>query len=146
MSVRLTPGRLSVARAYAALADPKSGGVVLFVGRVRPDRRRGRAVSSLFYEAHTSVARSSMATMEAAARGRPGVRQVLLWHRTGDVPVGEPSVIVGVGAAHRAEAFEVCRSLIDELKSTVPIWKTDRARPARRRPRSPRPRARGSTD
>jgi molybdopterin synthase catalytic subunit len=146
VSVRLTSGRLSIARAYATLADPKSGGVVLFVGRVRPDRRRGGEVSSLFYEAHTTVAESAMTALEAAARRRPGVRQVLLWHRTGDVPVGEPSVIVGVGAAHRAEAFEACRSLIDELKSTVPIWKTDRARPARRRPRSPRPRARGSTD
>jgi molybdopterin synthase catalytic subunit len=28
-----------------------------------------------------------------------------------------------VSAEHRREAFEVCHALIDEFKSTVPIWK-----------------------
>ncbi|HEY6238746.1 MAG TPA: molybdenum cofactor biosynthesis protein MoaE, partial [Thermoplasmata archaeon] len=61
----------------------------------------------------------------------------------GDLEVGAVSVIVGAAAPHRADAFEGCRFLIDALKRDVPIWKSDRVRPARRpRPRRARPRAR----
>jgi len=34
--------------------------------------------------------------------------------------------VVGVCAAHRGEAIDACRDLIDELKATVPIWKHQR--------------------
>jgi molybdopterin synthase catalytic subunit len=63
--------------------------------------------------------------------------RVVLWHRVGDVPVGEPSVIVGVATGHRAEAFAAARFMIDRLKVTLPVWKsarTGRATPARRAP------------
>ena len=44
-------------------------------------------------------------------------------HRVGDLAVGDLAVVVGVSCPHRAEAFEAGRALIDELKTTVPIWK-----------------------
>jgi molybdopterin synthase catalytic subunit len=31
--------------------------------------------------------------------------------------------VTAVACPHRAEAFDACRALIDELKQTVPIWK-----------------------
>jgi molybdopterin synthase catalytic subunit len=46
-------------------------------------------------------------------------------HRTGEVPVGEASVVIVVATPHRGEAFTICRWLIDELKTRVPIWKRD---------------------
>ena len=75
-------------------------------------------------------------TLERSVRRRFGARRVVLWHRVGRLRVGEVSVIVGAAYAHRAEAFAAARYLIEELKAVVPIWKTERARPARR----PRPR------
>jgi hypothetical protein len=39
--------------------------------------------------------------------------------------VGETSVLIVVASAHRAQAFEACRWLIDTLKKTVPIWKKE---------------------
>ena len=44
-------------------------------------------------------------------------------HRVGDLAVGDLAVVVAVSCAHRGEAFDACRALIDELKATVPIWK-----------------------
>ena len=32
-------------------------------------------------------------------------------------------MVVAASCAHRAEAFEACRALIDRLKHEVPIWK-----------------------
>jgi molybdopterin synthase catalytic subunit len=47
-------------------------------------------------------------------------------HRVGDLAIGDAAVIVGASAAHRGEAFDACRALIDDLKASVPIWKHQR--------------------
>ena len=132
MSVRLVRRPLSVAAAHAALADPRAGGVTVFVGRVRPDRAGRRTVYALFYEAHEGPALSALARIEAEARRRFGLTGAILWHRLGTLPVGAASVIVGAAAPHRAASLRAARFLIDRLKSEVPIWKTDRARSVRR--------------
>jgi molybdopterin synthase catalytic subunit len=141
MSVRLARGALSIAAAMSALDGQDLGGVVLFAGRVRSDRVGGGRVHALFYEADAALAAQALEGLERSARRRFGARRVVLWHRLGVVPVGQVSVIVGAACGHRAQAFEAARFLIEELKSSVPIWKSDRARPARPRPRrrSPRP-------
>lgn len=145
MSVRLTTRPLSVAAAMRALEGPGLGGVVLFAGRVRPDRGRGGRVIALDYEAHGPLARARLAELERSVRARFGARRVVLWHRLGRVGVDEVSVIVGAACAHRARAFDAARFLIEDLKATVPIWKTDRARPGRRpRQRPARARARSA--
>jgi molybdopterin synthase catalytic subunit len=51
---------------------------------------------------------------------------VALLHRTGDLGIGEASVIVACSAPHRAEAFDACRHGIERLKGDVPIWKKER--------------------
>jgi len=145
LSVRLTRGRLSVPAAMRELAGDKLGGVVVFAGRVRPDRRgRGRVVA-LEYEAHRALALAALSRLDRRARRRFGAERVVLWHRLGRVPVGEASVIVGVATGHRAPAFAASRFLIEQLKATVPIWKLERAPPARPRRSRPGGRAGRST-
>lgn len=136
MTVRLDRRRLSYAAALRALEGPGLGGIVVFVGRVRPDRTSRGQVVALDYEAHVPLARSALSDLEQRARKRFGVQRVVLWHRTGRVPVDEASVVVGVAAGHRAEAFAAARFLIERLKAEAPIWKAERARSARR-PRRP---------
>jgi molybdopterin synthase catalytic subunit len=133
VSVVLSRRPLSVARAYAALEGPTAGGITVFVGRVRPDRLGPRRVTALFYEAHAAPAIARLEAIERTARRRFGLTGAVLWHRLGTLPVGTASVIVGAAAPHRDASFRAARYLIDRLKSEVPIWKTDRARPARRR-------------
>lgn len=135
MTIRLTHARISVAAALKELAGDELGGVVVFAGRVRPDRLGRHRVDALDYEAHLDLARTALTKLDRAARRRFGAKKVVLWHRLGRVPVGETSVIVGVATGHRAPAFAASRFLIERLKATVPIWKADRSPPARR-PRS----------
>ena len=47
-------------------------------------------------------------------------------HRVGELAIGELAVVAAVAAAHRGEAFDACRELIDVLKASVPIWKHQR--------------------
>ena len=141
MSVRLSARPISVEKATAELFGPGLGGVVIFAGRVRADPSRAGRVVALDYEVHRAPALQRLERIATIARRRFGARRVVLWHRVGLVPVGEVSVIAGAACPHRARAFAAARYLIEELKVTVPIWKTDRARRGRR-PR-PRPRRAG---
>jgi len=141
-SIRLSRSPLSYQAAARELGGTALGGLVLFAGRVRPDpTARGRVVA-LDYDADRAPAIRRLREIADLARRRYGARRVVLWHRIGLVRAGEVSVIAGAACGHRREAFAAARFLIDELKASVPIWKTERARPARRRPRPPRP-ARG---
>jgi molybdopterin synthase catalytic subunit len=133
-SLRLSSRPLSLGAAARALSGPNLGGVVLFAGRVRAERSRAGDVIALDYEVHLPPAMRVLRELERTARRKYGVQRVVLWHRVGRVPVDEISVIVGAAAGHRAPAFSAARFLIDRLKKTVPIWKTERAR----RPRATR--------
>lgn len=46
-------------------------------------------------------------------------------HYKGELPVGGISVIIAVSAPHRAETFEACRYVIEELKLRAPVWKQE---------------------
>lgn len=137
MSIRLTSDPISLAAAMKELKAPGLGGIVVFAGRVRPDRSRTGRVIALEYDAHPAPALRRLRELERIARRRFGAERTVLWHRVGVVPVDRISVIVGAACVHRGPAFAATRYLIDALKTTVPIWKTDRersSRPPRRRP------------
>ena len=104
-----------------AVRDPRAGAVATFIGYVR-EQDHGRAVSALDYSSHDTAAEVLQALAERLAE-RPGVVRLGAVHRVGHCEIGDIAVIAAVAAVHRAEAFEVCRELIDTLKRTVPIWK-----------------------
>jgi molybdopterin synthase catalytic subunit len=135
VEVRLSRRPLSVPAAARALAGPGLGGLALFVGRVRPDRGPGGRVVAIDYEVDRALGERRLREIAAIARRRYGAERLVLWHRVGRVPVGAAAVIVGAACGHRASAFAAARFLIEELKRSVPIWKTERARSERRRPR-----------
>jgi molybdopterin synthase catalytic subunit len=119
LDIRETP--LSLDEVFTAVRDPGAGGVALFVGTVRRVDD-GRQVDRLAYSSHpTAVDRlHEVATRIAEECDVVALAAV---HRVGDLAVGDLAVVVAASAAHRAEAFEAGRRLIDELKSEVPIWK-----------------------
>ena len=112
--------------AIAASVDhPGAGGIAIFSGVVR-NQTDGRAVKFLEYEAHAPMAEAKMREIGQTIRGRwPGVKRVAMLHRIGRLEIGESSVLIGVSAAHRGEAFAACQYAIDTLKSTVPVWKKE---------------------
>ena len=102
----------------------EDGAVVVFDGIVR-NNSRGRQTLHLDYEAYEEMAARQLDELASAARSSFGVRGVTIVHRLGRLMVGETSVLIVVASAHRAQAFEACRWLIDTLKKTVPIWKKE---------------------
>ncbi|WP_129840659.1 molybdenum cofactor biosynthesis protein MoaE [Streptomyces sp. RFCAC02] len=122
IAIRDTP--LSVDEVLAAVADPAAGGTAFFSGTVRDhDGPPGHpAVTSLDYSAHPGAQRALREVAERVAADFP-VRAVAAVHRVGPLAVGDTAVVVAVACAHRGEAFEACRRLIDDLKREVPIWK-----------------------
>ena len=106
--------------------DSAAGGVVTFEGAVRPevDDTHGDLLR-LDYDAYDVMALQQLRNLCEQARQRWSVRRMAVLHRIGSVPPGELAVIVAVACAHRAEAFDACRWLIDTLKKDVPIWKKD---------------------
>ena len=119
VAIRDTP--LSVDEVIAAVADPAAGGLAVFIGTVR-DVDGGKPVDVLGYSAHPS-AEEQMRTLCESIVERFPVVAVAAVHRVGDLAVGDLAVVVAAACAHRGEAFEAARALIDELKATVPIWK-----------------------
>jgi molybdopterin synthase catalytic subunit len=121
----LTTEPLALEPVYAFLFDPAAGGVVVFTGTVR-DHAEGRSVTGLTYEVFAEEAEARLAELaDEVASTWPSVHAVWMTHRSGALTVGEPSVVVGVSAEHRAEAFAAARYGIDTLKETVPIWKQE---------------------
>jgi molybdopterin synthase catalytic subunit len=107
-----------------ALDDRSCGGLAVFEGRVR-DHNEGRAVASLEYECYEPMALLQMEAIRRAALQRWGLGKAMIVHRVGAIPIGEGAVWIGAMAPHRAEAFEACRFMIDEVKVKVPIWKRE---------------------
>lgn len=123
-SFRVLTSPLDVGAATAAVSAPDVGGIDLFLGVVR-DHNDGRAVTLLEYHAYVSMAEKEMQRIAEEIAGElPGVRLAAL-HRIGSLSVGDLAVVCAAGAAHRGEAFEACRRLIDRIKARVPIWKRE---------------------
>jgi molybdopterin synthase catalytic subunit/molybdopterin converting factor small subunit len=108
----------------AAVKQGEDGAVVVFDGIVR-NNTRGRRTLCLVYEAYEEMALRLMQGLAKEAIAERGVRGVTIVHRLGRLQVGETSVLIVVASAHRAQAFEACRWIIDTLKKTVPIWKKE---------------------
>ena len=122
--VRLVSDRIDAESLIATAKRAEDGAVVVFDGIVR-NHSRGRKTLYLDYEAYEEMALKQMRALAAEARARFGVRAVSLVHRLGRLTIGETSVLIVVSSAHRAQAFDACRWLIDTLKKTVPIWKKE---------------------
>lgn len=119
----LTSGVIDLAGLSRAVEGPGAGAVVTFAGNVR-DNARGRRVLYLEYEGYAPLAEKQLSALAAEAEGRWEVK-CAVQHRLGRLEIGECSVGVAVASAHRGEAFEACRWLMDTLKETVPIWKRE---------------------
>lgn len=119
VDLRETP--LDVAEVLAALDDAASGGLTLFVGRVR-DHDHGLGVRGLEYSAHPTALDALRGVCDSVAE-EYDVRGVAAVHRLGHLEIGDIAVVIATTAAHRGEAFAASRALIDTLKAEVPIWK-----------------------
>lgn len=121
---RLVDTDIDAAALRAELGDDAAGAYVAFEGIVR-NHNDGRAVLRLEYEAYPALAQREGDAIAREAAERFDILGAACVHRTGPLEIGGMAVWVGVIAAHRGEAFDACRYIIDEVKRRVPIWKRE---------------------
>ena len=114
----LGPEPIDLADLVSRVGDPGAGGIATFLGVTRE-------VPELEYEAYDEMAVAKLAELAEKILARDQVFGVAVAHRTGTVPLGEASVGIAVAGAHRDQAFDGARDLIDLLKEQVPIWKVE---------------------
>ena len=124
LDVRLLDKGMSVGEALAAFnaAHEEAGGVVSFLGKVRPEGDV-RALELTHYEPLTLPGMEKLADN---AQTRFHLDGALVWHRTGVMTPGEAIVLVATAARHRRNAFEAADFLMDHLKSAAWFWKRER--------------------
>lgn len=118
----VTDAPLDVAAHLAAVDDPARGAVTTFIGRVRDhDPDAAASVVGLEYSAHPDAEATLRLLAGRASAGTDAV--VAVSHRRGRLGVGDAAVVIAVAAPHRAEAFDVCRAIIEDIKRELPVWK-----------------------
>ena len=115
---RVTGERLSLDALAHRVRDPRAGALVTFQGVTRE-------VELLEYEAYVEMAEERIAAIVVETIERHELCAAACEHRTGAVPLSEPSVTVAASAPHRGEAFAGAREIIDRVKAEAPIWKKE---------------------
>lgn len=120
----LTEGPIRLDPLIDQVRAPDRGGIAIFLGLVR-DHHQGKGVLGLDYSAYGPMAEQVTAEIVREAEGRGSRVAVVVQHRIGSLTIGDTAVAVVAAAAHRGEAFDACRYVIEELKKRVPVWKRE---------------------
>ena len=115
---------LSLDTIMAEVADDGAGAIATFSGTAR-NRSRDRNVLYLDYEAYEGMAEEMMEKLASELKQKYDIKKISIHHRTGRVNIGEPSVLIAVSGAHRADTLAACKDAIDTLKGDVPLWKKE---------------------
>jgi len=126
MPVRVQTSDFDAGREIAALraGDARVGAVASFIGTVR-DLSDATAVSGLTLEHYPGMTEKALEAILADARARFDIFDGLVIHRVGELKPTDQIVLVVVTSAHRGDAFDACRFLMDYLKTKAPFWKRE---------------------
>ena len=126
MTVRITTEDFDAGREIAALRgnDRRVGAIASFIGTVR-DVNEGASVSAMTLEHYPGMTEKALDAIVEEARGRFDIYEALVIHRVGDLEPCDQIVLVAVTSAHRGDAFDACRFIMDYLKTRAPFWKRE---------------------
>lgn len=112
-------------RIYRWLSEHHSvGATTLFVGKVR-EMNLGDSVSGLYLEHYPAMTKKALQEIVDEARSRWDLQRVAVIHRIGQLNTGDEIVLVGVGSAHRGDAYHANEFIMDYLKTCAPFWKRE---------------------
>lgn len=94
----------------------------IFLGQVRSDLMDNKLVNAIEYSCYESMAEEIFHQIRESAFGKFKITCMHIYHSVGVVSAGKICLFVFVSAGHRAEAFEACRWIVEEIKKSVPIW------------------------
>jgi len=102
----------------------KYGATAVFVGTMR-DFNDGDDVKEMFLEHYPGMTEKHLENICAQATAEHGLLESLVVHKVGTIKTNDPIVLVAVWTAHRKQAFEACREIMEDLKSKAPFWKKE---------------------
>ena len=126
MPVRIQTDDFDLSREVAQLrgSDARVGAVASFIGTVR-DVNAAASVSALTLEHYPGMTEQALEAIVAQARERFAIIEALVVHRVGPLLPTDQIVLVAVTSAHRGDAFDACRFIMDYLKTRAPFWKKE---------------------
>ncbi len=100
------------------------GATASFVGSMR-DFNINESVSHMTLEHYPAMTQHYLDKLCQQCKQKFELDDCLIVHRFGDIRPGEPIVLTAAWSAHRAQAFDACRFLMEELKARAPFWKKE---------------------
>jgi len=101
------------------------GATASFVGTMR-DFNEGDRIERMTLEHYPGMTEKHLRSICQTAGEKWTLLDLLVMHRVGVIEVGEPIVLVAVWSAHRGDAFDACRFIMEDLKHTAPFWKKEK--------------------
>lgn len=126
MAVRVQTDDFDVGREIAVLrgSDPRVGAVATFIGTVR-DVNDASTVTAMTLEHYPGMTEKALVAIVDEARARFSIVDASVIHRVGALLPTDQIVLVAVTSAHRGDAFDACRFIMDILKTRAPFWKKE---------------------
>jgi molybdopterin synthase catalytic subunit len=126
VTVRIATEDFDAGREIATLRanDRRVGAVASFIGTVR-DVNDGASVSAMTLEHYPGMTEKALLAIVDEARTRFDILDALVIHRVGELAPTDQIVLVAVTSAHRGDAFDACRFIMDYLKTRAPFWKRE---------------------
>jgi len=94
----------------------------IFLGQVRSDIKDNKTVKAIEYSAYEEMAEDKFFEIREAAFSKYNLICMHIYHSIGVVEAGEICLFVFVSSKHRKDVFEACQYIVEEIKTTVPIW------------------------
>jgi molybdopterin synthase catalytic subunit len=100
------------------------GAIDTFIGTVR-NNHLGKAVTGITYDVHPGITQKIFKEVCQESQALWPETKYAISHFKGELAVGGVSIVIAVSAPHRAESFEACRYVIEEIKKRAPVWKQE---------------------
>jgi molybdopterin synthase catalytic subunit len=124
--IELTAKPIDVSKIIAAAKHLSAGGLNVFIGTVRDfHAQKNKRVVRLHFEAYEPMAVAEIKKIMDDATARWDIKAWAFSHSVATLLPGDIAVVVAVSTTHRKTSFDACQFIIDQLKTTVPIWKKE---------------------
>jgi len=124
--INIKEKKIEISRAEEFVASTKFGASIFFTGTVR-DNNENKKVTGITYDSHDALVIKSFEDIYKGAEEKLHIKDkaIFIEHVKGYVELGEISIIIAVACKHRAEAYDLSRYIIEEIKKRTPIWKKE---------------------
>lgn len=117
----ITPEKIATSIAHHQVKT-NIGAHDIFLGQVRADEIDGKTVQAIEYSAYNEMALKTFHEIRESAFDKYDLTCMHIYHSKGIVKAGEICLFVFTSSAHRKEAMDACRYLVEEIKAKASVF------------------------